>query len=239
VSAAQAMAGVDRSPQSCALEGLGDAVNYRRWLASLAAPYLGQDPVEIGAGTGDYAAEWAQGGQRLTVTEADPSRLRLLARRFVGNPLVTVRPMALPTEARGGYSAVVALNVLEHIEDDVAALRSCAGLVAPGGLVVVLVPAFGFAMSAFDREIGHVRRYRVRTLTARLESAGLEPAEVRYVNPLGLLAWVVGMRLLRRRPRPGPVLRAWDRWVVPLARRWENGHQPAFGQSVFAVARRP
>ena len=110
---------------------------------------------------------------------------------------------------------------------------------ATGGEISVVVPAFGFAMSRFDREIGHHRRYTVTSLAAAFGSAGLEPVDVRYVNAPGLVAWTVGMRLLRRRPREGIVLQAWDRAVVPLTRAVEARFRPPFGQSVLGVARMP
>jgi 16S rRNA A1518/A1519 N6-dimethyltransferase RsmA/KsgA/DIM1 with predicted DNA glycosylase/AP lyase activity len=69
--------------QSRVLEDLSEAVNYRRWLADLARPYLGDDPIEVGAGIGDYAVEWLRALPRLTVTEADDDRLKLLHQRFV------------------------------------------------------------------------------------------------------------------------------------------------------------
>jgi hypothetical protein len=94
-------------------------------------------------------------------------------------------------------------------------------------------------MSRFDREIGHVRRYTTGTMRAALTEAGLEIDELRYVNPVGLLSWVVMCRLLRQRPKNGPLLRAYDRFVVPTLRRAEQGRRPPFGQSVFAVARKP
>ncbi|GAA0710653.1 hypothetical protein [Dactylosporangium roseum] len=62
--------------QTRVLEDLSDAVHYRRWLAGLAEPYLGDDPIEIGAGIGDYAAEWVSTLPRITVTEADECRLK-------------------------------------------------------------------------------------------------------------------------------------------------------------------
>jgi hypothetical protein len=55
----------------------------------------------------------------------------------------------------------------------------------------------------------------------------------------GLLAWFVGMRLLKMTPGEGPLLRLWDRVVVPIARRLESRVSAPFGQSVFAVARVP
>jgi SAM-dependent methyltransferase len=227
----------DTNLQSEVLEDLSDAVNYQRWLADLTRPYLGDDPIELGGGIGDYAAAWLTTVPRITVTEADESRFKVLAERFVDDERVTVRPLVLPAVERAEHSAAVALNVLEHLDDDVAALRSVAGLVRPGGAIVLIVPAFPFAMSRFDRSIGHFRRYTVRSLRAALEGGGLRVEQIRYINPIGLVNWYLACRLLRMTPRNGVLLRGYDRLVVPVARRLERRWRPPFGQSVFAVAR--
>jgi SAM-dependent methyltransferase len=150
---------------------------------------------------------------------------------------VQVRRLLAPVTERADYSAVVALNVLEHIEDDTGALRSFAGLVRPGGHVIMVVPAFPSAMSDFDRAIGHYRRYRVGGMTETLRAAGLEPVSVRYVNAIGLLGWYVLVKTLKGRPKEGLPLRIFDGRVVPLLRRVEARRPPPWGQSVFAVAR--
>jgi SAM-dependent methyltransferase len=229
----------DTHLQSRVLEDLSDAVNYQRWLADLARPYLGSDPVELGSGLGDYAAEWLNTVPRITVTEADDSRLKALTERFVDDARVDVRPLFLPTDERAKHSAAVALNVLEHVEDDVAGLRSVGGLLRPGGAVVLIVPAFPSAMSRFDRTIGHFRRYTVASMGAALTAAGLRIEQLRYINPVGLAGWYVACRTLRLSPRNGVMVRTYDRLVVPMARRIERRWEPPFGQSVFAVARTP
>lgn len=229
----------DADVQTSVLEDLTEAVNYRRWLVSLGAAYLGDDPLEVGAGIGDYAVEWLATAPRLTATEADEHRLKLLHLRFADEPRVTVRSLALPTSEAGNHSAVVAFNVLEHIRDDVDALRSAARLLRPGGAVVLIVPAFPSAMSRFDRAVGHFRRYRRATLTEALTQAGLVVEQVRYVNPIGLLNWYVCCVALRWFPRNGPLLRVYDRLVIPVARALERWWRPPFGQSLFAVARKP
>ena len=63
----------DQRVQSEVLEGLATAVNHRRWFVELAIPFLGDDPIEIGSGLGDYALEWAPHFGRFTATEADPA----------------------------------------------------------------------------------------------------------------------------------------------------------------------
>ena len=227
----------DADLQSQTLEDLASAVNYRRWLVSLAAPYLGEHAIEIGSGFGDYAEDWASLGFRITASDAEPTRLSALRERFAGNDLVDVLEYAAPAEVDGGYSAAVAYNVLEHIPDHVAALRGFARLLRPGGAVILFVPAFEAAMGRFDRAVGHQRRYRLATLGAALSEAGLRTERLHYVNSLGLIAWFTGMRLLRMTPREGAALTAWDRAVVPVLRRFESRRPPPFGQSVFAVAR--
>ena len=247
--AALVPAGTDRQPpqalgdsalQSQTLESLASAVHYHAWLTGLARPLLGDSPVELGSGLGDYAATWLDSGvPRITVTEIDPSRLGVLRERFAGDPRVTVRQLDVFTPPAGGHSALVAFNVLEHIPDDVGALRAAHTLLRPGGRVVMFVPAFPFAMSRFDRQVGHVRRYTRRTLRTAMTAAGLEVDDVRYVNAPGLPAWFVGMRLLRMTPGDSRALQLWDRFVVPAARWAERRVRPPFGQSVLGVAHVP
>jgi SAM-dependent methyltransferase len=225
--------------QSEVLEEIRGARHYRRWLVGLVSPYLGDDPIEIGSGIGDYALELAPGRASYTATEPDPDRYAVLADRFAADPVVRVRRLGLPADETGDHSAVVMLNVLEHIADDVAALRSAAGLVRPGGAVVVFVPAFNGAMSRFDRLIGHYRRYTRRTLADALTGAGLPIERLHYVNSVGLVSWFLLMRCAGMIPRDTLPLRCYDATVIRSVAWAERFVRPPFGQSVLAVARVP
>jgi SAM-dependent methyltransferase len=226
--------------QSETLESLASAVNYNNWLTSLAAPHLGNTPIELGSGLGDYAQAWLDAGvPRITTTEIDPWRLARLRARFADDSRVEVASFDILYPPEREHSALAAFNVLEHIPDHVGALRAAHTLLRPGGLVIMFVPAFKFAMSRFDRQVGHVRRYTVTSMRAALTDADLDVVEARYVNMPGLPAWFVGMRLLRMSPSDGPLLSVWDRRVIPLARKWEARHRVPFGQSVFAMGRVP
>lgn len=224
--------------QTEVLDELTAAVRYRTALVNMSMPFLGSHAVEIGSGNGDYAATWAAAGQRLTATEVLPSRLAALRERFMLEPLVDVEELRLPADRTSEYSAAVAYNVLEHIENDLEALASMKRLVAVGGHVVILVPAFQIGMSDFDHRIGHFRRYRTAATAEKLRAAGLEPVLVRYVNFVGLIMWVILVRGLRREPRDSIALRYYDRFVVPVVAAIERYVRIPFGQSVFAVGRR-
>jgi ubiquinone/menaquinone biosynthesis C-methylase UbiE len=229
----------DQRVQAEVLEGLATAVNHRRWFVELALPYLGENPIEVGSGLGDYALEWAPHFARFTATEADPERLVLLKERLAGVPTVNVRELLLPSEEESDFTGVVSYNVLEHIVDHVGALRSMGRLVRPGGAVVIIVPAFMFAMSPVDIATGHVRRYTKKTLATAMTQAGLRVEKIHYANALGLLGYYTATSVFRLAPREGPMVKVYDRLVLPVTKAIEQVVRPPFGQSVFAVARRP
>jgi SAM-dependent methyltransferase len=230
----------DSELQSEALASLAAVRNYHAWLTDLALPHLGDHPLELGSGLGDYAQTWLDAGvQRLTLTESDRSRSAFLRSRFANEPRIDVRQIDILDPPEASYSSLVAFNVLEHIEDDVGALRASHRLLAPDSAVIVFVPAFMFAMGRFDRGIGHFRRYTKQTLRAAYKAAGLEVESIRYVNAPGLLAWYLTVRLLGWTPKDGFAVQLWDRTITRAARAAERRVAPPFGQSIFAVGRGP
>ena len=229
----------DRQIQCYVLVALAECQNHRKWFAGFAKPYLGEHPIEIGSGLGDYALEWIPSVEKYTATEADPALFAELQKHMAQDPNVTVRQLLLPTEERGDHSCLVSYNVLEHIDDHVGALQSMARLVRPEGYIVLVCPAFPFAMSPVDIATGHVRRYTKRTMRKALTDAGLEVVQVRYANSIGLVCYYGFTSVLKKQPSTGGTMSFYDRLVVPVVRFLERlvGDHPPFGQSVVAVAR--
>ena len=220
------------------LEILENARNYNDWITSLILPHLGDHPVELGSGLGYQTEMLLDAGLRhVTVSELTLEAVATLRSRFAGDARVECSVIDFTDPYDAEHSAAYAVNVLEHVADDVGALRGAAKLVIDGGRVVVFVPAFPAAMSKFDRELGHYRRYTRGTLRAAFLAASLQPEVVRYVNAPGLPVWLVWMRLLGGRPKDGLGLSLWDKLVVPVARAVESRIEPPFGQSVLGVAR--
>jgi hypothetical protein len=228
----------DREVQHEVLVALAECRNHRKWFAKFANPYLGDSPIEIGSGLGDYAREWIPLVSSFTATDADPVTVLELKKEMAAYPGVSVRQVMLPATERADHSCLIAYNVLEHIEEDVEALRSMGGLVRAGGYIVLVCPAFPFAMSPVDIATGHVRRYTKRSMRAALASAGLEAVNVRYANSVGLICYYAFTSLLRKAPAEGGTMLFYDRLVVPAVRLIERLiASPPFGQSVLAIAR--
>ena len=216
----------DRQVQHEVLVALAECRNHRKWFAKFARPYLGSDPIEIGTGLGDYALEWIPDVERYTATEADPALFAGLEKLMAPYPNVVVRHLILPSGERAAHSCLMSYNVLEHIGDHVGALRSMGALVRPGGHIILVCPAFPFAMSAVDIDTGHVRRYTKRSMRAALAESGLEAVSVRYANSLGLICYYVFTSLLRKAPSKGKAMLFYDRVVVPVVSGIERVTRP-------------
>ncbi|MCP5026224.1 MAG: glycosyltransferase [Actinomycetia bacterium] len=231
---------VDVDPDMAAtLDRLDDAGNYANWLGDLISPHVRGRVVEVGAGIGTLTERIHGRAQELTSVEPAPSLSHELKSRFADQPQIEVVQGDLASVADlQNCDTVILVNVLEHIEDDGEALRQIHSMLAPGGKVILYVPAFQALYSEFDRKIGHHRRYRKRELGRRLRSAGYQIDELRHVNSIGFGLWWFGVKTLGQDPGSSPATTLYDRAVVPWQRAIEDRAQPPVGQSLLAVATR-
>jgi len=212
---------------------------YTAFLWELMRPYVGRRVLEVGSGTG-VMTRYLVTRERLVATDVDPQYVELLQRTYAGSPNVEVRLLDLAHLGEDGlprrvFDTVVCANVLEHVADDAAALRAMRDLLAPGGRVVLVVPALRPLYGTIDRAIGHHRRYARAEIVQKLSQAGLTVEHVSYFNVLGVAGWFLNSRILRRRSVPGFQARVID-WLVPLLRLERRVHPPV-GMSLLAVGR--
>lgn len=220
------------------LEDLEPAKNYSAWILELIAPHISGRILEVGAGRGTYSTYFAEHGH-LTALEPSEGQSATLRERLKDYPNAAVITAQLDgTAAPGSYDTVVLLNVLEHIPDDRQALGDIHEALAPGGKVVLWVPAFEALYGKFDQRIGHYRRYRRNELLALVHHVGFQQVTARYTNMPGFFAWWAIVRLLGRAPTAGRLASIYDRFFVPVVRRVERVVRPPIGQSLLVVAQR-
>lgn len=221
------------------MDRMADAGNYNDWLLERGAPYIGGHVLDFGAGIGTFTAALAARAD-VVALEPDPQFVPRLRERFAGNRHVRVvhadTEWLAEDESGESFDTVLCLNVLEHIRDDELVLRRFHQRLLPGGHLLLLAPAHRALYGEIDRNVGHERRYSRGPLRTLLEQTGFDPVELRYVNPVGAMGWLVSSRVLRRPQVPTGPLRAYDR-LVPVLQRLDRLPLP-FGLSVWAVARR-
>ena len=136
------------------------------------------------------------------------------------------------------FDTVLCVNVLEHIDDDRAALANFHALLQPGGRLVLFVPAHQFLYGTVDQQLEHCRRYSKREVHRKFVEAGFSVEHLSEMNPIGILGWFLNNRVQRRKRVSPKHLQLYDTWVVPWAERVERVVTPPIGLSILAVGRK-
>ena len=227
------------------LEAMSFAVNYHRWILEEFRPFLGEHLVEVGAGTGSFS--------RLLLGE-DPRTLALVEPSEMFNHLERDIPeigtgaevdlynsifrTAVDTiVAKRRPDTIIYINVLEHIEDDLAELRAVHEALRPGGHCLIFVPAFMWLYGDFDRRVGHFRRYSKKEIEDKCRSAGFEIVRSRYFDLAGVIPWFIKYRVLRSDALGSSAVTLYDRVAVPVAQRLESVLPAPLGKNILLAAR--
>jgi SAM-dependent methyltransferase len=136
------------------------------------------------------------------------------------------------------FDTIVCLNVLEHIEDDLRALVQMHSLLAPGGRLVLLVPANQILYGTVDRSLGHYRRYTRKDLLPIMKQAGFRVDRSFYMNVVGMAGWFWNNRIIKRAEESEDLIAIFDRYVAPVAEFAERLIPPPTGLSLIAIGRK-
>lgn len=216
------------------LEAMEEAHNYYAFLTDLVEQGGGaaRSALDFGAGTGTMARALTARGWSVGCVEPDPDLRAGALQSFA-----TFASLADVPTASVAY--LYTLNVLEHVADDAACLAEIRRVLAPGGRLLVYVPAFHVLWTAMDDRVGHVRRYRRRELVERVRAAGLTIDASAYADCLGFgaaLAWrVVGTRDGLITPAS---VRHYDRFLFPASRALDAVTGRRVGKNVYVTAHR-
>ena len=218
------------------LEQLSGATRYNRWMFDRLRRWVGRRVLEIGSGIGNLSA-FLLDRERLVLTDTREEYLDRLRQRFAEHRNVAVERLYLPNEPGGlagqRFDTIICLNVLEHVDDDRGSLVAIRGMLAPGGRLVLLVPALPALYGTMDRALGHHRRYKRRALGELLRATGYSVTHIEYFNLAGVPGWWLAGRVLRRPMIPAGSLKLYDA-LVPLF-RLERLLPWRVGQSLIAI----
>jgi len=219
------------------LEIMADAENYNQFLCDLVRRHSGNasSVVDFGAGIGTFSGCLGLAPENVHCIENEAaSREAIVQKGFNAYARVSDLP-------EGHYPYVFTLNVLEHIEDDAAALGDLYRLLSPGGKLLIYVPAFAALFTSMDLQVGHHRRYRLSGLMKLVDQAGFVVEKGAYADALGFFATLVFKLFDKLEPAPlnPKLVRFYDRAVFPLSRLASVPLAKVLGKNVYVVARKP
>jgi SAM-dependent methyltransferase len=233
------------------LQALTNAVKYQRWIFQSIEPYLGKRILEVGSGIGNMS-RWLPRRERLILSENDPKLFSILKKTkdFQNDPCVSLMELDLTATseieklAHENLDTIISFNVLEHIEDDQAALAALSKILLDGKgefprRIVTFIPAHDWAYGALDKEFKHYRRYS-RRRWQELQKAVAPTATLtcRYFNIVGLLGWIANGKVMRKTTISDRSLALFEK-ICPMIRPVDyvmhNLLRVPAGQSLIAV----
>jgi len=220
------------------LDLFANARNWKRYWVS-ALPSLHGDVLEVGAGVGSNTSLLMRPEVRnWYCLEPDLGMLSRLRERIAVEPLLArchaVGGTLSQLPPRQTFDAIVYIDVLEHIHDDAQELREAVTHLAPGGQLIVLAPAHNWLYTAFDRAIGHCRRYS-KTSLAGITPPGTTLRDLFYLDSAGLLASAANRLFLKQGRPTASQIRFWDSVLVRCSRILDALTFHTIGKSVVGI----
>lgn len=227
-----------RDDLAASSSGMAGAKNYHSWTFGFCEPYLRGRVLEVGCGVGSFSSLIAAHERVTSLLSIDISEAALRhCRTHVACDKIAFRQANL-FEVNDCFDTVICMHVLEHIEDDFAALAHMLDCLAPGGTLLLIVPAHQALYTWFDASVGHHRRYSKRMLSdliARFGDSRRVLIDQRYYNTVAAVGYFCMYRVLGRK-RVGAEIGIFDRVVAPVLQKIEPRWVP-FGIALVAVIR--
>jgi len=183
------------------LARLNRAPRFTRWMADTIRPYIGDRVLEIGAGIGNLTTYLAPRSVYFA-SDINPNYLSRLKTMQPTRPYLAVHytdATAAGTYPPEQFDTVLCLNVIEHLEDDVAALTNIRNKVDKDGRAIILVPNSMALYGTLDRVLGHYRRYSRGQLEETCRKAGFTVEKALKFNRIGSPGWWLNGRVLRKK----------------------------------------
>lgn len=214
---------------------------YNEWIYEQFKPFIGDRVLDVGCAIGNITKRYMDRelvvGLDVAQEFIDEMRARFGDRPNFRAQLIDIADPEVKVLSKDRIDTIVCANVLEHVKDDVGALRHMHEILVPGGRLLLLVPAFRFLFGSMDAADNHYRRYRKPLVEQRLRGAGFEIERLYYMNVVGMLGWFINGRVLKRQIVSMSHYSLYNK-LVPTLAKIEGRVRPPAGLSVIAVARK-
>jgi 2-polyprenyl-3-methyl-5-hydroxy-6-metoxy-1,4-benzoquinol methylase len=218
------------------LELFSNAVNWKKYFSNKISPYIYGDVLEVGMGIGantalllnDKVTSWLG-------VEPDGTLLKVAQGKLIDKRCSfqqgTIDEKIIQTKK---FDTILYIDVLEHIEKDDQELLKAFALLNKNGKLIVLSPAHQSLFSAFDKKIGHFRRYN-KEMIIKISPPNLVLKKVFYLDSLGLFLSLGNKLLLKAEDPTIGQIKFWDSMIVPMSKISDWMSFFSFGKSIVAV----
>jgi 2-polyprenyl-3-methyl-5-hydroxy-6-metoxy-1,4-benzoquinol methylase len=179
--------------------------NFSNWVFDETASELKGDILEIGSGLGTYSKRIIENHPHSKIVLSDISEhyVKNLEKKFLSKN-VSIHKLDLNKKedfSNIGYEkfdSIIAINVLEHVEDDLLALNELNKMLKKDGTLIILVPANKFLYNIIDKSIGHWRRYTKNEISIKLSESNFLVDKIFSFNLLGIIGWYLNGNIFKK-----------------------------------------
>jgi len=226
------------------LQTISEAYRFNQWMFETIQPYVKAGRIlEVGSGIGNISSFFLDNGYNLCLSDIRENYCGFLEEKFAEHPhlidiirLDLVEPLFDQVYASwlGSFDTLYALNVIEHIEDDILALSNCKKLLRPGGRLIILVPAYQVLYNNFDKNLHHYRRYTRQSLKKVFQANEIPVLADFHFNCIGIMGWFLSGKLMQKDTIPSGQMKLYDQ-LVPVFRIVDKMLFNQLGLSVIVV----
>jgi 2-polyprenyl-3-methyl-5-hydroxy-6-metoxy-1,4-benzoquinol methylase len=222
------------------------ADKFNRWMYDTIRHYLKGEILEVGSGIGNISKYLIPGDHPVTLSDYNREYRVLLQEKF-GHHKNVVAIIEADLQHRQfeqqymrykeKFDSIFMLNVIEHLADDRQAVENCRYMLRVGGNLIVLAPAYPSLFCRLDKELGHYRRYTLKSLSRVISMAGLTIINRQYFNSLGIAGWWISGQVFNSKSLGKNEMSAFNR-LVPVAKLFDKIIFKKAGLSAIVIAQK-
>jgi 2-polyprenyl-3-methyl-5-hydroxy-6-metoxy-1,4-benzoquinol methylase len=210
------------------LETISENYRFNDWIYKQIRTRLNEkmgNILEVGSGLGTFSEKIFRDmgpSSHLMLTDFSIRYVHSLKTKYSSFQNVSVDRMDLDSREEyskigyGKYDSIIALNVLEHVKDDLLALQELYKMLKNGGILIILVPCHKFLFNVIDEKIGHYRRYTKKELHSKINETNFTVTYMHYFNTAGMVGWFFNGNMLKNAEINRTASKWFDRLVPVL-----------------------
>ena len=219
------------------LEFFDAAKNWRKYQFKNILKYINSSVLEIGPGTGHNVQYYKNRASQITLLETNKNLANSLKSKFDEDKKIIVLNSDIHIQEKT-FDTIMYMDVLEHIKTDKKEIKKAINLLNPGGYLIIFVPAFQVLYSNFDRDIGHVRRYRKFFFFNLAKKYKIKLIELKYFDSIGFIFAIIN-RLVgtNNQNNVGLGVKIWNNFIF-LSKFFDSILKNMFGKSLLCILKK-
>ncbi len=209
----------------------------------IARKYQGKSLLDIGCGPGFFSYEGIKKGLKVTAIDIDNYFIKKTKETCKSSKSLKIMKLDVLNieKIKNKFDTIIAIDVIEHIEDDLSVLKKIRNKLNKGGKAIIVVPSHKFLYGIRDKNSGHFRRYSKNGLYKTIKKAGFNKIKIRHWNALGFFPYFLFEKVLRKkineslRRNRGLISRVINRLLMAWFMLIEKNISFGFGLSLIAT----